>query len=189
MVDDSIDASVDDSGEERDELQLVAFKVGTEEFSVPILNVQEIIRMSEITRVPQTSRFVGGVINLRGRVIPIIDLRQRFGVPCNDGMNGGGRIIVVNSNGKVVGLIVDSVSEIMRLDASTIEPPPDFMGTVKSDYIDGVGKLKDRLIILLNLEKVLEEGEMINVEGVDSGARERGEALRGGALSDAVVNP
>jgi purine-binding chemotaxis protein CheW len=172
-----------DSNEEGAVLQLVAFNIGEEEFSVPILNVQEIIRMSEITRVPHTSDFIGGVINLRGRVIPIVDLRSRFGIDRFDEGNSRGRIVVINSKERVVGLVVDSVSEILRMDKSIIEPPPDFMGTVNSDYINGVGKLKDRLIVLLNLEKVLDDGDVDNVEPIAGGARERSGALRGGASS------
>ncbi|MFQ5328863.1 MAG: chemotaxis protein CheW [Thermodesulfobacteriota bacterium] len=170
----------DSNNEECAVLQLVAFNIGEEEFSVPILNVQEIIRMSEITRVPHTSEFIGGVINLRGKVIPIVDLRSRFGIDRFDEGNNRGRIVVINSEERVVGLVVDSVSEILRMDASIIEPPPDFLGKVSSDYINGVGKLKDRLIVLLNLEKVLDESDVENAEPLGSSARERGGMLRGG---------
>ena len=148
-----------------DYLQLVTFKVGEEEFSVEILKVQEIIRMFEITRVPRASEFVEGVINLRGKVIPVIDLRRRFGLPALERTERT-RIIVVNSSGKVVGLIVDSVSEVLRLDNSTIEPPPDVVGNVEAEYIDGVGKLENRLIVLLNLDKVLTEKEINVLEAI-----------------------
>jgi len=135
-------------------LQLVTFGIGDEQFSVPILNVQEIIRLTDITRVPNSPRFIEGVINLRGKVIPIIDMRMRFGLPSVERGNSA-RIIVVNSNGKVVGLAVDLVSEVLRLPVSTIEPPPTIVGGVESEYVEGVGKLGARLIILLNLDKVL----------------------------------
>lgn len=136
------------------ELQLVTFNIGREEFSVDILKVQEIIRIMEITRVPRSPEFVEGVINLRGKVIPVVDLRKRFGLS-NAERGKDTRIIVVESTGKTVGLIVDSVSEVLRLPADTVEPPPEMIGSVDSEYIDGVGKLEDRLIILLNLDKVL----------------------------------
>lgn len=136
------------------DFQLVTFRVGREEFSVDILNVQEIIRMSEITRVPRAPEFVEGVINLRGKVIPVLDLRKRFGLSAVE-RNNESRIIVVDSGATVVGLIVDSVSEVLRLPASTVEPPPEIVGGVESDYIDGVGKLDGRLVILLNLDRVL----------------------------------
>ncbi len=153
-----------ESGE--DDLQIVTFKVGEEEFSVSILKVQEIIRMSEITKVPKSPEFVEGVINLRGRVIPVLDLRKRFGLPLIERGNDA-RTIVVDSGGKVVGLIVDSVTEVLRLQASTIEPPPDIVGGgVDSEYIDGVGKLENRLVILLNLDKVLTVTEVNQLDGM-----------------------
>ena len=140
------------------ELQLVTFKIGKEEFSVDILKVQEIIRTMEITRVPRSPEFVEGVINLRGKVIPVLDLRKRFGLSKTEHSKDT-RIIVVETNGKTVWLVVDSVSEVLRLDASTVEPPPEIVGGIDSEYIDGVGKLEDRLIILLNLDKVLSPKE------------------------------
>ncbi len=149
-----------------DDLQIVTFKIGDEEFSVSILKVQEIIRMSAITKVPKSPEFVEGVINLRGRVIPVLDLRKRFGLPIIERGNDA-RTIVVDSGGKVVGLIVDSVTEVLRLQASTIEPPPDIVGGgVDSEYIDGVGKLENRLVILLNLDKVLTVNEGTQLDGM-----------------------
>ncbi len=141
-----------------DDLQIVTFRVGEEEFSVSILKVQEIIRMSEITKVPRSPEFVEGVINLRGKVIPVIDLRKRFGLPTAE-RTSDTRTIVVDCEGKVVGLIVDSVTEVLRLSQSTVEPPPDIVGGVDSEYISGVGKLEDRLVILLDIDKVLSIGE------------------------------
>ena len=141
-----------------DDLQIVTFRVGEEEFSVSILKVQEIIRMSEITKVPRSPDFVEGVINLRGKVIPVIDLRKRFGLEATE-RNNDTRTIVVDCEGKVVGLIVDSVTEVLRLSSSTVEPPPDIVGGVDSEYISGVGKLEDRLVILLNIDKVLSMNE------------------------------
>jgi purine-binding chemotaxis protein CheW len=146
--------AAEDMEEDKEHLQLVTFGIGDEQFSVPILNVREIIRLTDITRVPNSPGFIEGVINLRGKVIPIIDMRTRFGLPSVERGNSA-RIIVVNSNGKVVGLVVDLVSEVMRLPASTIEPPPAILGGVESEYIEGVGKLEGRLIMLLNLDKVL----------------------------------
>lgn len=137
-----------------EELQIITFKVGKEEFSVSIFDVQEIIRMCEITSIPNSPPFVEGVINLRGKVIPVINSRKRFGLPLIENTDAS-RIIVVDSDGKIVGLIVDSVTEVLQLDRSTIEPPPDIVGGVDSNYIDGVGKYDDKIIILLNLVKLL----------------------------------
>lgn len=148
------------------ELQIVTFKIGKEEFSVDILKVQEIIRIIEITRVPRSPEFVEGVINLRGKVIPVIDLRKRFGLS-KIGHDHDTRIIVVESTGRTVGMIVDSVSEVLRLNASTVEPPPEIVGSIDSEYIDGVGKLEDRLIILLNIDKVLSPKETRELSVMD----------------------
>ena len=135
-------------------LQLVTFRLGNEEFSLDILKVQEIIRHMDLTRVPKTPEFVDGVINLRGRVIPVLDLRKRFGLP-KDGNTNETRIIVVDVDNRTVGLKVDAVSEVLRLPADTVEPPPAIITGVESEYIKGVGKLDGRLLILLDVAKIL----------------------------------
>lgn len=139
-------------------LQLVTFRLGNEEFSLDILRVQEIIRHMELTRVPRTPDFVDGVINLRGRVIPVLDLRKRFGLPSDEKTNET-RIIVVDVDNKTVGLKVDAVSEVLRLPADTVEPAPAIVTGAESDYIKGVGKLDGRLLILLDVEKILTRTE------------------------------
>ncbi|BAH75568.1 MULTISPECIES: chemotaxis protein CheW [Solidesulfovibrio] len=143
-------------------LQLVTFSIGEEEFGVDILSVQEIIRMMDITKVPRAPEFVEGVINLRGKVIPIIDLRRRFGLTTRD-HDKHTRIIVIEINNMIVGFVVDSVSEVLRIPASTVEPPPPVVSGLESEYISGVGKLEDRLLILLDLNKLLsgEERDML----------------------------
>lgn len=143
-------------------LQLVTFSVGGEEFGVEILQVQEIIRMLEITKVPKAPSFVEGVINLRGKVIPIIDLRKRFGLEPR-GRDKNTRIIVIEIHTMVVGFIVDSVSEVLRLPASTVEPPPPVVAGLDSDYISAVGKLEDRLLILLDLQRLLSNEEQLHL--------------------------
>ncbi|MBI5587510.1 MAG: chemotaxis protein CheW [Deltaproteobacteria bacterium] len=135
-------------------LQLVTFRLGNEEFSLDILKVQEIIRHMDLTRVPKTPDFVDGVINLRGRVIPVLDLRKRFGLPRDENTNET-RIIVVDVDNRTVGLKVDAVSEVLRLPADTVEPPPAIITGVESEYIKGVGKLDGRLLILLDVAKIL----------------------------------
>ena len=144
---------------EVDLLQLVTFRIGEEEFGVDILRVQEIIRIMEITRVPKSPDFVEGVINLRGKVIPIIDLRKRFGLEVKE-HDKHTRIIVIEMNNMIVGFVVDAVSEVLRIPADTVEPPPPaVMGGIDSEYISGVGKLEDRLLILLDLDKLLSQEE------------------------------
>ncbi|HRN27471.1 MAG TPA: chemotaxis protein CheW [Ignavibacteriaceae bacterium] len=135
-------------------LQLVSFKIGDEEFGVDILSVQEINRMSQITKVPNTPEFIEGVINLRGRIIPVIDLRVKLGMTRKDhGKNT--RIVVVELKGQTIGFIVDEVSEVLRIPKNITEAPPDMVGGMNSDYITSIGKLEDRLLILLDLEKIL----------------------------------
>jgi purine-binding chemotaxis protein CheW len=135
-------------------LQLVTFRLGKEEYSVDILSVQEIIRHMDLTAVPKAPEFVDGVINLRGKVIPVLDLRKRFGLEVTEKTNET-RIIVVDINDKTVGFKVDAVSEVLRLSADTVEPPPSIVTDKDSDYIKGVGKMDGRLIILLEVSKIL----------------------------------
>lgn len=144
-------------------LQLVTFSIGEEEFGVNILKVQEINRTMEITKVPRSPEFVEGVINLRGKVIPIIDLRRRFGLSSKP-EDKDTRIIVIEINSVIVGFVVDAVSEVLRIPASTVEPPPPVVAGVESDYISGVGQLKDRLLIMLDLDRLLstEDLDMLN---------------------------
>jgi purine-binding chemotaxis protein CheW len=135
-------------------LQLVSFNIGTEEFGVDILKVQEINRMVDITKVPRSPDFVEGIINLRGKVIPIIDIRKRFNMELAE-HDKNTRIVVVDIDGQVMGMIVDSVSEVLRIPASTLEPTPEVVTSVDSDYIRGVAKLEDRLLIYLDLSRIL----------------------------------
>jgi purine-binding chemotaxis protein CheW len=151
--------------EKKEVLQLVTFRLGKEEYSLDILKVHEIIRHMELTRVPRTPDFVDGVINLRGRVIPVLDLRKRFGLQAVDKTNET-RIIVVDVDNKTVGLKVDAVSEVLRLPADTVEPPPTLVVGVDSDYIKGVGKLDGRLLILLDVGRILSRSEKDAIGGV-----------------------
>ncbi|HEX2963523.1 MAG TPA: chemotaxis protein CheW [Ignavibacteriales bacterium] len=149
--------------ENKDEiLQLVSFKIGNEEFGVNILKVQEIIRMIEITQMPNSPEFVDGVINLRGRVIPVISLRKKLGLQRIE-HDRNSRTIVVEICGKTVGFIVDSVSEVLRIPVNITEAPPAIAAGINSDYITSIARLEDRLLILLDLEKALlgEEKEQL----------------------------
>jgi len=138
-----------------DERQLVSFKVQDEEFGIDIMQVQEIIRMTEITQVPKAPYFVKGVLNLRGGVLPIVDLRTRFDLKKIE-YTEANRIVVINVKDKTMGIIVDSVSEVLRLPKDTIEPPPPIVSGIQAQFLEGVGKLDDgkRLIILLNVDKI-----------------------------------
>jgi purine-binding chemotaxis protein CheW len=146
-------------------LQLVSFNIGEEEFGVDILKVQEINRMVDVTRVPNTPEYVDGVINLRGKVIPIIDLRRRFGMARKE-KDKNTRIIVVELNNKVLGFVVDAVSEVLRIKKSVSEPPPPIIAGIDADYITAIAKLENRLLILLDLEKVLTTEEHAEMEAI-----------------------
>lgn len=147
-------------------LQLVTFKLGTEEFGVDILKVQEINKMMNITKIPNAPTFIEGVINLRGKIIPIVDLRKRLGFR-DQPYDKSTRIIVVELDGLVLGFIVDSVSEVLRIPENTIEPPPSMVAGIESEYIEGIGKLEDRLLILLELKKVFSSPERKDIETVE----------------------
>lgn len=158
------------------EEQLVVFTLANETYGVAISAVNEIIRMQDITEVPRTPEFVEGVINLRGRIVPVIDLRKRFGLEAAEATQAS-RIMVVELGGLIVGMIVDSVTEVLRLPTDCIEPTPAIASSVDSAYLRGVGKWNDRLIILLDIEKVLYENEqeevaasMETINSSDSGA-------------------
>ena len=140
------------------EKQLVVFDLASEGYGVDIGAVREIIRMQEITRVPQTPEFVEGVINLRGKVIPVIDLRKRFGLQVAD-QSKDNRIVVVDIGKQDIGVIVDAVTEVLRISADSVEPPTSVITSADSDYLLGIAKLESRLIILLDLESVLSEEE------------------------------
>ncbi|QQS35453.1 MAG: chemotaxis protein CheW [Ignavibacteriales bacterium] len=152
-------------GEGQELLELVSFNVGNEEFGVDISFVQEIIRMMQITKVPNAPEFVEGVINLRGRVIAVINLRHKLGLSKID-YDKNTRIIVVEVKGNIVGFIVDAVSEVLRIPANITEAPPELVSGIDSDFIKSVGKLEDRLLILIDLEKILSLTETAELEAV-----------------------
>lgn len=152
-----------------DLLQLVTFRVGTEEFAIPILSVQEINRMMQITRVPQSPPFVEGVINLRGKIIPVVDLRRRFGLEQATNSNDT-RIIVVEVGGRVIGFTVDRVNEVLRIEENIVEPPPAMVCGVDTEYVRGVGKLEDRLLILLELGRLFGAEELAATDAVRAAA-------------------
>ena len=143
-------------------LQLVSFKLGDEEFGIEILSVQEIIRLINITKVPNSNSFVEGIINLRGKVIPVINIRVKLNMEKIENTHNT-RIIVVDINNKTVGFIVDSVNEVLRISRNIIEAPPSITTSVDSEYITAVGKLEDKLLILLDLQKALSMKEQETV--------------------------
>jgi purine-binding chemotaxis protein CheW len=141
------------------ELQIVGFKIGRETFGLPISIVREIVRVPEITSIPNAPDYIEGVINLRGRIIPVVDLRKRFGeiVIKTDKRN---RIVVVELENRNIGLIVNSASEVLKIPPSDIEAPHAVFQEGELNYITGVGKLRGRLVMLLDLGKILQRGEL-----------------------------
>lgn len=135
-------------------LQLVTFRIGEEEFGVDILAVQEIIRLMQITPVPRAPVDIAGVINLRGKVIPVVNMRSRFSLPAQD-TTPQTRIVVMEFGEKIVGFLVDAVSEVLRIPVTTVEDPPPVVAGIGSEYIRGVGKLDERLLILLDLDSLM----------------------------------
>ena len=146
--------------ESRNELiQLVSFKLEHEEYGVNVLKVREIIRMPSITRVPNTPHYIEGVINLRGKVIPIISMRKRFNLPDGE-ISSQTRIMVIDMEGELMGFVVDAVSEVIRIAESEIQPPPAVVNSaVEQECLAGVINQTDRLLFFLNLEKLISRDE------------------------------
>ena len=139
---------------EVEEKQLVVFDLAEETYGVDIGSVREIIRIQEITKVPRTPNYVEGVINLRGKVIPVIDLRKKFGFSKAENTKDT-RNVVVDIGGDDIGVVVDAVTEVLRLSSDAVEPPSGVITTADSDYLLGIAKLENRLVILLDLQKAL----------------------------------
>ncbi|KAA8784651.1 chemotaxis protein CheW [Paenibacillus sp. RRE4] len=150
-----------------EELKVIVFKLGTEEYGIEVDKVQTIERMMPITRVPKTLSFVKGVINLRGVVIPVIDLRGRFSLAETE-YTDQTRIVIVGVDDMQVGFIVDSANDVIDIKSSSIDTPPEVVGGVKARYLRGVAKLEDgRLLIMLNLNEVLNKSEIVQLESVE----------------------
>jgi purine-binding chemotaxis protein CheW len=146
------------SGVSEEILQLVTFTLGDEEYAVDILKVQEINRMKEITRVPNSPDYVEGVINLRGKVIPVVNLRRKFNLDDKEN-DEQSRIMIMDIQGITMGLVVDSVSEVLRVPSSIVEPAPPMASSISAEFLKGIAKLEDRLIILLDMDRLLGKPE------------------------------
>ncbi len=149
------------------ETQVVTFQLAKEEYAIDILQVQEIVMMTNITRMPKAPHFIEGIVNLRGQMIPIIDMRKRFALGETE-HDAETRIIIVDI-GEIVGMVVDGVRDVIRLPDSAISPPPPMIQGISADYLKGIGQFDERLLIMLDLEKVLtaEEHEILRELGPD----------------------
>ncbi|MDG0871133.1 chemotaxis protein CheW [Paenibacillus thiaminolyticus] len=151
-----------------EDMKVVVFMLGTEEYGVEVEKVKTIERMMPITRVPKTYDFIKGVINLRGVVIPVIELRGRFGMPEAETTDQT-RIIIVTHGDLEVGFIVDNASDVMDINEENIEPAPEVVGGIQAKYLRGVAKIgEDRLLIMLNLAEVLNKSEIIKLEQLEA---------------------
>ncbi|MBI3354685.1 MAG: chemotaxis protein CheW [Nitrospirae bacterium] len=140
-------------------LQFVVFKIGKELFGVGIDAIREIVRVPEVTEVPDAPHFLDGVINLRGRIVPVVDLRKRMGIQYADKTKAT-RVLITENSGSMVGLLVDAASEVIRIQPDAVDEPPEMISAIGVEYITGVAKLNERLIILLDIKKILNVGDM-----------------------------
>ena len=148
-------------------MQLVSFHLGEEVYGIEIVKVREIILMGEITRVPQTPPFVKGLINLRSTVIPVIDLRIRFDLTAND-YTSESRIMVIDVSGKTIGIIVDAVSEVLRVSNNQIAPPPPTVAGLEQEYLTGLVKLENQLLMLLDVDKMLGKEDTETLDAISA---------------------
>jgi len=163
----------EDPQEREQQIQLVGFFIGKEQFGVDILMVQEIIRTAPVTPVPNSPDFIEGVINLRGSIIPVIDLRKRLNLVKENGVKEAGtRILIVKVDERVTGFVVDSVSKVLKIQGGAIEPAPDIvLAGLKSKYIRGVCKIDQSLLILLDFSKILQVGEIKKLKEFETADR------------------
>ena len=157
-----LEEEFDDSAENEEELgnyvQLVSFILDDVEYGVDILNVYEIQKMHQIARLPNSSSFIKGIINLRGDVIPVVDVRARFNLTAVEPTEFS-RIIVVDTNGKKLGLFVDDVRKVVRIPENNVSPPSDIITGLSDEFIQGIGRLKDRLIVILNMIGIADDSK------------------------------
>lgn len=149
-----------------EEIKVIVFALANEEYGIEVEKVKTIERMMPLTRVPKTFNFVKGVINLRGVVVPVIDLRGRFGLPESE-FTDNSRIVIVSVGEMEVGMIVDSANDVIDVDSDLIQDPPEIVGGIRAKYLRGVAKVGERLLVLLNLKEVLSKSEIIKLEELE----------------------
>lgn len=160
----------------RKEMQFVAFKLQTEEFAIDIYRVSEVLKLLPITPLPQSAKFIEGVINIRGTVVPVIDLRRRFEL-ADRSKTDETRIIIIDIGEEPIGLIVDEVTEVLKVDSSDIQPPPKSSVGSNSGLLEGVARVGDRLIIVLKIESLLSSSERLVLDDIRDEAEEAAEEM------------
>ena len=146
--------TVSDEEEIEEPLEILCFMLANEEYAVDIMEIKEVIKVPEMTEVPRVPEFILGIISLRGTIIPVFDLRKRLGLKTKE-MSRSTKIIIASDNGRNLGMVVDKVTQVARISGKKLEPPPPVIGGVEAEYIQGLGRFRERLLILLNLQKVL----------------------------------
>ncbi|MBN2040980.1 MAG: purine-binding chemotaxis protein CheW [Spirochaetes bacterium] len=146
-------------------IQIVCFSIGDEEYGIEILKVQEILRLPQITILPKAADFILGVIDLRGKILPIIDMSKRFGIESKTDMTDP-RAIVVNIKGKEVGLAIDSVSHVVKVDSGDIEPPPAIVKGISGRYIVGIAKVNEDFVVILDIDRIFSPNELMALEQI-----------------------
>jgi len=154
---------------------MINFTVGGDEYAVEIQKVREVINFREITQLPKAPSFVKGIINLRGEVIPVIDLREKFGL-AHEGYSPLTNVVIVEIGRKAVGVVVDNVRHVIRVAPSDLAPSPPFIGGLSGRYVNGVAKLGERLIVVLDMDKILTADEMIKLHSLETSSGASGEA-------------
>jgi purine-binding chemotaxis protein CheW len=158
----------------RQEIQLACFRIGTEMYALDILRIKEIIRPQRLTPVPKAPAFIEGVINLRGVVIPVIDLRKRFDQPKTDS-DRKTRVIICSLAGKILGLMVDEVAEVRRYSRKEVQPAPKFLKGKGAEFFLGVCRRDDDLVMLLDLERILSSDEKIDLDKIEKTPGRKGQ--------------
>ena len=153
---------------EQELMQLVGFSIGEQLFGVDILMVQEIIRSAPITPVPSSPEFVEGVINLRGKILPVIDLRKRLNLMVDEPRPEKTWVLILDIQGKITGFIVDAVSKVLKVDGATIEPAPDIITAgLQSQYLQGVCEINEKLLVILDFQRVLLQEELQQLQDLN----------------------
>ncbi|MGA2193315.1 MAG: chemotaxis protein CheW [Nitrospirota bacterium] len=159
-----------------DEIQLAVFKLGGGEFALDIMNIMEIIRPQKVTKVPNTPQFVDGIITLRGTVVPVIDMRRRFKLEAPEGEARKAKVLVVKVGERLIGAMVDEVTEVIYLGKEDIADPPETVKGIGSEFLSGVGKVGGRLVIILDMEKLLTSRETLQLESIEDASEGNPEA-------------